>query len=80
LETIATDIAPAQGVKKFKVSINSKLSGAYGNWKSKSQNLDINEFSEDSVRRFDSPEYISFIEHHDFLSFIKNRCEALCQI
>lgn len=76
LEKIANDIAPAQGVIQFKTTVNAKLSGAHGNWRRKNPGAGLEKFIEDAVLRFNNPEYAAFMQHPDFLAFIKRRCES----
>ncbi len=77
LQKIATDITSGLETEKFKISVNAKLSGAYGNWKRKNPTLEVEKFIEDSIQRFDNPDYSAFIRHPEFLVFIKKRCFSL---
>ena len=75
LEAMSKEISPGDE-GKFKRTVNGKLSGAHGSWKSKKKGS-IEKFMEDAIYRFNNPEFASLIEHPDFLIFIKKRCEAL---
>ncbi len=77
LGQIASEISPSHGVERFKTTVNAQLSGAYGNWPRRNPGKGVEKFIEDSIQRFNNPDYIDFIQHPDFLSFIKKRSEAL---
>lgn len=75
LDGMAKEISPGYE-KKLKDTVNGKLSGAHGSWKSKNKG-DLEKFIEDAICRFNSPDFKPLLEHPDFLIFIKKRCEAL---
>lgn len=74
LDTLAQDLAPGNEVK-FKASMNGKLSGANGIWKSKDKGTLI-EFFNDVVSRFNNPEYKKLLDHPDFITFLWKKCES----
>ena len=76
LDKIVSDISPTQGAKKFKASVNGIVSGAHGSWKQKKQGSDIDKFVENTIYRFNNPNFNNLAQHPDFLVFIKKRCEA----
>lgn len=60
--------------------MNSRLSGVYGNWIRKTPSSGAEKFINDAIERFNEPEYVTFVQHQDFLVFIKQRCEALFKV
>jgi Zn-dependent peptidase ImmA (M78 family) len=76
LDKIVGDISPAQGAIKFKATVNGKMSGAHGSWKQKNQGLGIDKLVEDTIYRFNNPDFDDLLKHPDFLIFVKKRCEA----
>ena len=77
LDVIVNTISPGNE-KKLKASINGMISGAYGNWKNKNKG-NLEQFVENLIYRFNTPEVHYLLEHEDFLVFIKKRCEELFQ-
>jgi len=75
LDAIANEISPGHE-KKLKGMINGKLSGAHGSWKTKNKGS-VEQFIEDTIYRFNNPDFKALLEHPDFLIFIKKRCKAL---
>ncbi|MEJ7680125.1 MAG: ImmA/IrrE family metallo-endopeptidase [Segetibacter sp.] len=67
LEKIVYEILPTQGIDRFKKTVNSKLSGIYGNWIKKNPSSGVEKFINDAIERFDEPEYVAFVQHQDFL-------------
>lgn len=76
LEKIANEISPSQGVQKFKITVNAKLSGVNGNWRRKKPGLGLEDFIKDAIQRFNNTDYEKFLNHPDFLIFIRKRSEA----
>lgn len=76
LDKIVGEINPKEGIDKFKRIVNGKMSGLNSTRKSKNKYTTIDEFIAEANHRFNDQEYISLIEHKDFLVFLKKRSEA----
>jgi Zn-dependent peptidase ImmA (M78 family) len=76
LEKIVLEISPIEGADKFKRVVNGRLSGLNGTRKTKNKFITIEAFVDEAIHRFNDYEYINFIKHPDFLSFIKRRTQA----
>lgn len=77
MEDIISNIYKEDKIKSKRASINGRISGIHGSYKSKRTNYDIEEFITDIRASFNNVMDREFILHPDFNSFVSKRCTEL---